>query len=482
MTLNDVVAGLVGGGISAALTFALVRTVYASRLASLQERVGNRDETLRQLTGELERSAQELGGARSEIRSLTTEFVETKARLESELGAARDSLEQLGQIEVRFRETFGALANEALKSNNDAFLTLARDRFNEQQQRASTDLLARQEAIGGLLKPLDETLRKVDQRIEEVEKSRKEAYGSLTEQIRGVGEASRRLEQETANLVTALRAPAVRGRWGEIQLRRVVEIAGMLPYCDFVEQPSMQGEEGRLRPDLIVRLPNNRTVVVDAKTPLQHYLEALDARLEPERRDCLSKHAAQVRQHIQKLSTKAYWDTLESTPEFVVLFLPGETFFSAALESDPSLIEYGVDNRVILATPTTLISLLKAVAYGWRQDQLAENAQEISDLGRQLYDRLRVLGTHFEDMRHALENLVSGYNKAIGSLEGRVLVTARRFKDLGVLSTDDLPILEGVEVVPRRLSAPELSAQTDLDLDTDPRRGLGPDDMEPLQT
>ncbi len=296
-----------------------------------------------------------------------------------------------------------------------------------------------------MVRPLKDSLEKVDTRIQELEKARTGAYAGLTEQLKSLSLTQSQLQNQTANLVKALRAPQVRGRWGEIQLKRVVEMAGMVEYCDFKQQQTAAGDSGRLRPDLIVRLPGRKNVVVDSKAPLSAYLEALEAEDEDQRLARLREHAAQVRKHVANLSSKAYWDQFQPAPEFVVLFLPGESFFSAALEQDPALIEAAVAKQVILATPITLIALLRAVAYGWSQERLAENAQQISRLGRELHDRLRVLAGHFADIGGALSRAVESYNRMLGSLESRVLVTARRFKDLGAASGADIEVLEAVD-------------------------------------
>ena len=290
-----------------------------------------------------------------------------------------------------------------------------------------------------------------------MEKERGEAYGGLRSQVASLIATQEKLQSETGNLVKALRAPQVRGRWGEIQLRRVVEIAGMLPYCDFTEQASIATEDGKVRPDLIVHLPGAKTVVVDAKAPLQAYLDALEAGDEDARRVLLGDHARQIRTHMVQLGSKVYWDQLPSTPDFVVMFLPGETFFSAALEQDAGLIEYGVSQKVIPASPTTLIALLQAVAYGWRQEKIAESAQEISERGKELYDRLCTLAGYVRDLGTNLGRAVEQYNKAIGSLEGRVLVTARKFQELGVTTKEEIPELAPVEKSVRELQAPEMA-------------------------
>ncbi|MEP6687985.1 MAG: DNA recombination protein RmuC [Gemmatimonadales bacterium] len=384
-------------------------------------------------------------------------------RIAAERRAAGDKVALLERAETTLRDAFASLSAEALRQNNQSFLALAQTKLGEFQQGAASDLARRQQAVGDLVRPIQESLARVDGKLQEVEKERVAAYAGLVEQVRAMARTQQALQTETGNLVKALRAPQVRGRWGEIQLRRVVEMAGMLDYCDFLEQASVDGDSGRLRPDLIVRLPGGKTVVVDAKAPLAAYLDAVDGVMEDGARELLFKdHARQVRDHIIGLGSKAYWSQFPSAPDFVVMFLPGETFFSAACQHDPSLIEFGVSQQVIPASPTTLISLLRAIAYGWRQEQIARSAQEISELGRQLYERLGTMAGHFDEVRRGLDRAVEGYNRAVGSLESRVLVSARRFRELGVVGQGEtLAELGMVEMAARGLQSPEMLGEAE---------------------
>ena len=346
-------------------------------------------------------------------------------------------------------DTFKALATDALRGNSETFIGQATQAFKTVKTEAEGDLAQRQQAIEGLIKPLNEALQRYETQIASMERARQSAYGGLDQHLKTLAQAHERLQQETGNLVKALRSPQVRGQWGEITLKRVVELAGMVEHCDFREQETVQGETGRLRPDMIIQLPAGRQIVVDAKTVLAAYLEAVEAQDDEVRRERLRQHATQVRARMDQLSAKAYWSQFAQAPEFVVLFLPGEQFLGAALEYDRTLIEEGFAKKVVIATPTTLIALLRAVAYGWRQEQLAENAQAISALGKDLFERMAVLAEYLSDVGASLNKSVTAYNKAVGSLEARVLPSARRFKDLGIGSEKDIPKLESLEQAPR---------------------------------
>lgn len=379
------------------------------------------------------------------MTSIQARFKIKEANLEKE--AALSKCAMVERMQESFSEHFKGISADALRQNHTSFIQLAEATFDKKNQE-----------VNQLVKPVKESLEKFDVKIRELETARVGAYAGLKEQVSALMGSQRELQKETSNLVKALRAPAVRGRWGEMQLKRVVEMAGMVDHCDFYEQTTVSSEERRFRPDLIVKLPTEKNIVVDAKAPLDAYLGALDETDERARVQRLKEHALAIRSHMTLLSKKSYWEQFQPTPEFVVLFLPGETFFSSALEYDPSLIEVGVEQKVILATPTTLIALLRSVAYGWRQESLSKNAELISSLGRELYKRITDMGGHWEKVGKSLAGAVQAYNKAVGSLESRVLVSARRFVDLS--GEKEIEPLDPIENIPRQIQAPEMGSAT----------------------
>lgn len=392
----------------------------------------------------------------SELRAAGEGERARRADAEARAEAAQRNVEEqrrlLDEARERLGETFKALSADALRASNAAFLELAREAIDGQLGR-------RQEAIDGIVKPLGEALGRYEVHLQAMESARERAYGDLEGQLRALSVSSAELGRTAGNLVSALRSSNVRGRWGEITLRRVVEMAGMTAHCDFVEQETVEGDDGRLRPDLIVRLPGAREIVVDAKVPLSAYLDAVAASTPEERLAGFARHAAQVRQHMNTLAGKAYGAQVQAALDFVVMFIPAEPFVAAAAESDPGLLEYGMSKRVMVATPTTLVALLRAIAEGWRQQQLAANAAQISELGRELYERIKKLGEHFEEIGGSLGRTIRAYNNAVGSLESRVLPSARRFRDLGAATGDEIAALSTVEQVPRQLTAAEFPQQ-----------------------
>ncbi len=381
-----------------------------------------------------------------------------QAALETER-TARVAQERIWtQAEQAFREAFSSLSAKALNENNAAFLQLAETRLRQARTEAVADVDARKKAIEDLLSPMAKTLERVDAEVRDAERRRHSESAELLQRMALLDGNSRDLQAETRRLVDALKRPGVRGRWGELQLKRVVELAGMMDHCDFFEQQTVAGSERRIRPDVIIQLPGGKTVIVDAKVPLDAYLRALEASDEAARQLLLADHARQVRAHLTQLGAKNYFTDVAGSPEFVVMFLPGEMFFSAALEQDPALIEFGVERKVIPASPTTLIALLRAVAYGWQQEAMEENARHISELGRNLYESVRSLARHVSDLGSRLNASLEAYNKAVGSLEGNVLVKARRFKELQVApNAEEIERLEPLDRVPRALQAAELT-------------------------
>ena len=374
---------------------------------------------------------------------------ETRLKSQEALQAERDDAFDLAH--AKLTQAFANLANQSLKSNSENFLRLAEQNLGTQQERAKRELSEREKAVEALVKPIRDALEAAQKQISELEKARSEAYGGIKSQLEDMQLSQKSLQRETQNLVNALRRPEVRGRWGEITLRRLVELAGMVEHCDFVEQVHTVGAGQTIRPDMIVRMPDQRELVVDVKTPLDAYLEAAEARDDAQRKLGLERHAKNVRAHIRTLASKAYWDQFEESPEFVILFIPGDQFLSAALSEEPDLIEYALSKQIILATPTSLVALLKAVAYGWRQLALADNAKEIRILAEDLYGRLATFVTHMNRVGRQLASSVENYNKAVGSLERSVLPGARKFVELGVHGKKDIDKLESLEPVPRTM-------------------------------
>lgn len=379
------------------------------------------------------------------------ELAQTRVRLDEEKKQAQSKLQLLIQAQEAMKDSFKALASDTLRSQQTAFFDVAKTTFEKYSTDIRQEWVQKQQVITEVVKPLKESLDKVDHKIQELEKTRISAYASVTETLKNLNLAQNQLHVETNKLSRSLRASNVRGQWGEMQLKRVVELAGMVEYCDFVTQHTVAGSDGRHRPDLIIKLPNDRVLVIDAKAPLQAYLEAIDAPTDDLKAVKFKEHAKQVKKHLSDLSDKAYWESFAQTPEFVVLFLPGESFFSAALEADPQLIEFGAGKRVLMATPTTLIALLRAVALGWREQVMHEQTLKICELGKSLHERLATMCEHFGRLKKAIDASVDAYNKVVGSFEGRVLTSARRFEELGVTSSQEIAILEPIEKLTRTL-------------------------------
>jgi DNA recombination protein RmuC len=414
---------------------------------------GRRIADLRAVLVERERTFAEL---QRDLIAARQECARVGAQLESARAASAEKLAVLQGAETRLREAFSALSSEALKHNNESFLQLARASLSEFQRAATTDLEGRHKAIDSIVQPLRESLTRVDAKLQEVERGRVSTQAQLGEQMRALTHAQQMLQTETNRLSRALRSPNIRGQWGELQLRRVLENAGLVEGNHYELKESIQTEDGRLTPDAVVKLPGGKNVILDAKVPLTAYLEATEAEDDERRQAKLRDHARQVKDHITRLANKTYWAHFQPAPDIVVMFVPGESLLTSALQEDPALLEYSMNKGVMLASPLTLIALLRAIAYGWQQETIARNAQEISDLGRQLYDRISKLAEHFETVGRSLAKSVQAYNSAIGTLESRVLVTARRLKDKGVSTTGEFPEPETIDQTPRPLGAPEL--------------------------
>jgi len=450
-----ILGGLLGGAVAWAWATQRCHGALAAQLRDLEARLATQEGTAEEMRKQLQRAREETSALQEALRAATAEKAAAEARLAEAKASVEEQRRLLEEAKGRLTETFQSLAAETLRNTNEDFLRLADQRFKVLTQEAAGELEARKTAIETLILPLQQSLDVYQKEARELEEKRLREISGVGQQLNRVAEAQTALQRETANLVTALRSPQVRGRWGEIALRKTAELAGMTNYCDFFEQESVTAEGGRLRPDMIVRLPAKREIVVDAKVALHGYLEAVEATSPEQREAALTRHAQQVRTHVKRLASKEYWSQFPQAPEFVVLFIPGEAFFAAAAERDPNLLQDALANHVLIATPTTFIGLLLTAAYGWRQEQVAENAQRVSDLGRQVHERLATLVEHFSRIGKALENAVEAYNRAVGSLETRVLPAARRFEELGAGGPKEIPGLEPLAHAPRALAARE---------------------------
>ena len=457
--ITGVIVGLVVGIPLGVVVGLLVRADQVTAARTAEARLADASALNQTLVADLQGLREEAAQQAQQLIGLRADAARLGSELQHERRAAEERAAGLAETREQLTGEFARLSTLALQQNNEQFLQLADTKLNETRQAADGELAKRQEAIEQLLKPIGEQLGKYEAGMQRLEVERQRAYTTLTEQMKHLSTSHDQLQKETRNLVSALRSPQTRGRWGELQLRRVVEMAGMLEHCDFDEQVTSDADSGRLRPDMVVHLPGGKNVAVDAKVPMQAFLDANEADDETLRRTHLASHGRQMKAHVDALSKKEYWKRVDPSPEFVVAFIPGDPLLTAALEHEPGLMEHAVANHVLLATPTSLIALLRAVAYGWQQDSLAEHAREIQRDGALLYQRLSVLGDHFSGVGKGLNSAVSAYNKAVGSLEGRVLVTARRFAERGVVGVGEkeLPRPVPVDSLTRPLQSPELS-------------------------
>ncbi len=392
--------------------------------------------------------------AQQEISQLREDNVRLSTQLEAQSANMQEKIQTLEDTREKLESTFKSLASDVLKSSNTEFLKLAELNFSSLKHQANSELEKREKAVENLVKPIRESLDKTDQQIRKMEKDQQTAHGALNQHLELMAKAQQELHGETSNLVKALRRPEVRGQWGELTLRRLAELAGMVQHCDFEQQRSIDTEDGKQRPDMIVHMPAGRDIIVDAKAPMDAYLGAIEAQDETQRIVETKRHARNVRDRVRELASKNYWQSLPNSPDFVVLFIPGDHFLSAALEVDPKLLEDSMTDRIVLATPSSLVALLRAVAFGWRQETLAENAEEIRAVGAELYERLRTFAGHLEKLGNNMNRSVEFYNKAVASFDTRILPSARKFTEMGIQAKKDVVELEPVERLPRNLQNP----------------------------
>lgn len=452
----DILSTIIIGTLTFGFGLVLGAFITASRqrqgegeLASLRSRAEIADRDGAELKSVIAAKDAAVDGLRRDLEQARQDRAVCESRLTEAMRHNEDQRQLLARAEERLTATFQALSGESLKSNNQAFLELARESLGVVLSDAKGDLARREESIRNIVKPLEDALARYESQIGDLERSRIAAYTGLESQIRSLISSETQLQKETGNLVAALRRPEVRGRWGEVTLKRVVELAGMSAHCDYTEQASVETDEGRLRPDMVVHLPNGRDIVLDSKVSLDAYLDASSCQDAEKRVNLIAKHAQQVKRHMRSLAEKSYWDQFPNAPEFVVMFMPGESFLAAALDVDSALIEEGMKDRVIIATPTTLIALLRAIAFGWRQEQLAENAQKIAALGKEIYDRFQPFTEHVNRVGTNLAQAADSFNKMVRSLETRVMVSVRKFRELGAAGDRELPDLAQIEQVPQ---------------------------------
>lgn len=439
-------------GLVVVFSFGILLTLAKSMRSLTELRVGlkAKEVELFRLEGEAVSKDQKITLLQDQLKIAEINVVRAEVQCSEMVKSIQQHKEFVTETEARFQGAFKAISDESLKNNHQAFIGLAEESLGKVLNKAKGEINQNEQSIKTSVTGLSETLKRYEEKINHLELKRREDYGGIEAQIKQLIEANKSLKDETGNLVTALRRPEVRGRWGEVTLKRVVELAGMTAHCDFTEQVTVQTEQGNLRPDMVIHLPSERDIVVDSKVSLDAYIEAISANSEAQK-GLFERHAKHVRKHMKDLGTKAYWEQFAKAPEFVVLFIPGESFLSAAAEQDPMLIEDGMANKVIVATPSTLIALLRAVAFGWRQEQVTKNAQEIANLGKELHERFGTFIQHLGKMRTSVEQSVYNFNRLLGSFEGRILPSVRKFKDLGVTGADELPETLSIDQVPREI-------------------------------